>query len=238
MTSRDNQPEEPAKPAAPRPSAPRATRGAAVRPARPSAPGALAPRKRGVRQPVYTGAQRLIETAGPEPSTPVEQVRLVVGTIVGAFGVGGEAKLKLATDDPEHLATIKQIWLGDEPRPRKLLGVRMHKGMALLRIQGVSRPDQVDLLRGLPVRIAGSDARPLAPGEFFLYQLIGLDAFDESGALVGKVTDIMETGANDVLVITPAAGGADLLLPNHPDFVPIIDPALGRITVRPINYDE
>jgi 16S rRNA processing protein RimM len=180
----------------------------------------------------------LIETAGPDPATPVEQVRLVVGVIVGPFGIHGEAKLKLSTDDPEHLATISRVWVGDEPRPRKLIGVRMHKGMALLRLQGVSTPEQVDLLRGAQVRIAGADARPLEEGEYFIYQLIGLQAVDESGAAVGTVTDIMETGANDVLVITPAGGGADMLLPNHPEFVPAIDPTGGRIVVRPIRYDE
>ena len=162
----------------------------------------------------------------------------MVGTIVGAFGVHGEAKLKLATDDPEHFATISKVWVGDEARSRKLLGVRMHKGMALLRLQGVSTPDQVDLLRGAQVRIAGADAKPLAPGEYFLYQLIGLRAIDESGADVGTVTDIMETGANDVIVIAPIGGGGDILVPNHPQFVPEIDPAGGRIVVRPIRFDD
>jgi 16S rRNA processing protein RimM len=216
------------------PRGPRAPRGTTVRPARPSA--APAP-QRGARRPVQQGSQRLIETAGPDPATPVEQVRLSVGVIVGPFGVHGEAKLKLATDDPDHLATIQKVWLGDEPRPRKLLGVRMHKGMALLRLQGISTPEQADALRGVQVRIAGADARPLEPGEFFLYQLIGLRAVDESGALVGTVTDIMETGVHDVFVITPD-DGAEILLPNHPDFVPEIDPKQGQITVRPIRYDE
>ncbi|MFM9105206.1 MAG: ribosome maturation factor RimM [Chloroflexota bacterium] len=184
------------------------------------------------------GSPRLIDTAGPDPATPPGQVRLVVGVIVGPFGVRGEAKLKLSTDDPEHLATVPRVWVGDEPRPRKLLGVRLHKGQALLRLQGISTPEQVDQLRGAPVRIAGSDARPLEPGEFYLYQLIGLRAVDEAGAEVGIVADIMETGANDVLVIAPAGGGPDLLLPNHPQFVPEIDPPGGRIVVRPIRFDD
>jgi 16S rRNA processing protein RimM len=164
-------------------------------------------------------------------------VRLVVGTIVGPFGLEGEAKMLLATDDPEHFATLKQVFLGDEPRPRRLLGVRLHKGQALLRLAGVSRPEQVDALRGTVVRIASRDARPLVPGEYFLYQLVGLKAEDETGAPIGVVVDVLETGANDVFVIAPDGGGPDLMVPNHPDFVPAISPETGRIVVRPIRFD-
>ena len=175
--------------------------------------------------------RRLIETAGPTPGTPTADVRLMVGTIVGAFGVQGEAKLKPATDHPEHLAKVKQAWFGADPRPKRLLGARMHKGMVILRIFGVTTPEAVDVLRGTEVRIAGADAAPLAPGEYFYYQLIGLRAEDDTGAVIGTVSDIMETGAHDVLVITPEGGGADILVPNHPSYVREIDPAAGRMVV-------
>ena len=150
----------------------------------------------------------------------------------------GELKLRLATDHPEHLRAVKRVYLGDEPKPRRLLGVRFHAGRALLRVQGVTTPEAVDALRGLPVRIAGTDARPLAPDEFFLYQVIGLDAVDEAGVLLGQVTDVLETGAHDVFVVTPSGGGPDLLLPNHPDVVLDVRPADGRMIVRPLVYLE
>ena len=181
--------------------------------------------------------RRLIETAGPTPATPLEQVRLVVGTIVGVHGVAGEAKLLLATDDPEHLRTIKRVWVGQEERPRRLLGVRFHAGNALIRLSGVTTPEQVDPLRGLQVRIAGADARPNEEGEYFLFQLIGLRAYDEAGAQLGTLTDILETGAHDVFVVTPETG-PELLLPNHPQYVLEIRPDEGRLTVRPPVYDE
>jgi 16S rRNA processing protein RimM len=181
----------------------------------------------------------LAETAGPDPGTPLERVRLTIGTIVGPHGVRGELKLRLATDAPEHLRQVKRVFLGDEARPRRLLGVRLHggPGQALLRVQGIGAPEAVDALRGVPVRIAGSDARPLEPGEFFLYQLIGLEAVDEAGTSLGRVTDVMETGAHDVFVVSPLDGGPDLLLPNHPEVVLDVRPAEGRMVVRPLVYE-
>jgi 16S rRNA processing protein RimM len=81
----------------------------------------------------------------------------------------------------------------------------------------------------------GSDARPLAANEYFLYQVIGLEVLAEDGARLGRVTDLIETGANDVLVVT-SDDGADVLLPSHPDVVLEMDPGAGRIVVRPPRY--
>jgi 16S rRNA processing protein RimM len=178
---------------------------------------------------------RLADTAGPEPGAPPAHVRLTVGTILGPHGVNGEFKLRLQTDDPEHLLTLKRVYLGEEKAPRTVLGARMHAGNALMRLQGISSPETVDRFRGTPLRIRGADARPLAPDEYYLYQVIGLDAFDEAGNRLGRVTDLLETGANDVLVITPDEG-ADILLPSHPEVVVSMEPSAGKIIVRPLTY--
>jgi 16S rRNA processing protein RimM len=150
--------------------------------------------------------------------------------------VRGEFKVRLQTDDPAHLLTIKRLYLGDETTPRTVLGARLHAGNALIRLQGVSTPETVERFRGTPLRIRGADARPLAANEYFLFQMIGLQVFDESGNRLGQVTDLIETGANDVLVIAPDAGGTDILLPSHPDVIVAMDPAAGRIVVRPLTY--
>jgi 16S rRNA processing protein RimM len=150
--------------------------------------------------------------------------------------VRGEFKVRLQTDDPEHLLTVKRLYLGDETKPRTVLGARLHAGNALIRLQGISNPESVERVRGTPLRIRGADTRPLAANEYFLYQVIGLAAFDEAGNKLGQVSDLIETGANDVLVITPENGGADILLPSHPDVVMTMDPAAGRIVVRPLVY--
>lgn len=181
-------------------------------------------------------SRKLIETRGPAPDAPVEAVRLAVGTITGTHGVHGELKVRLSTDEPEHFTTLKRVYIGDEEQPRRLLSVRLHNDGALIRVAGITTPEAGQKVRGQRVRIAGSDARPLGPGEYFLYQLIGLTAYDPDGARVGVVSDLMETGAHDVLVITPERG-PDILVPNHPQYVTGIDPAEGRLTVRLPIYD-
>jgi 16S rRNA processing protein RimM len=182
------------------------------------------------------GPRKLIQTKGPEPASSLEDVRLAVGTIGGTHGIHGELKLKLLTDQPDHLKTISQVYLGNSDEPVKLLNVRFQGDAALITLEGVNSPEEGKKLGGLTVRIAGSDARPLEPGEYFLFQLIGLHAVTEEGENVGEVSDLMETGANDVLVIQPATGGEDILIPNHPEYVTSIEPEAGRIVVRIPRY--
>jgi len=178
----------------------------------------------------------LAMTPGPDPDAPVHKVRLAVGTIVGAHGVEGELKMRLSTDDPENLKNIKHVYVGDAPKPLALKGVRFHAGMALIKLHGVWNREAADDLRGTVIRIAGKDARPLEPGEFYLYQMVGLEVFNEIGEKIGDVVDIMETGANDVFVIKPADGGKEYLLPNIPDIVPVINPAERRMIARPMMF--
>lgn len=193
-------------------------------------------RKRGGNRRRGRG-KSLIETAGPDPSTPIEDVRLTVGRLGAPHGVQGEIKLRLLTDEPEHLETIETVYLGDRDEPIGLEGIRFINDGAIVKLGDTDTPEDASKLSGLAVKIAGSDARPLEEGEYFLFQLIGLEAVNEAGDRIGTVTDLIETGAHDVLVIGKRPeGGADLLVPNHPEFVPEIDPAGGRVVVRPPEY--
>ena len=180
----------------------------------------------------------LIETKGPEPTTPVEQVRLTVGRIGGAHGIRGEMRMHILTDSPEHLKTLKTVYLGERDTPITLESVRLTDKGALIKLLGTDTPEGAAKLSGLNVKIAGSDARPLEPGEYFLFQLIGLKVSNENGEPLGTVTDLIETGAHDVLVIGERPDSPDdLMVPNHPEFVLEMDPGAGTMVVRPPRYE-
>ena len=182
-------------------------------------------------------AQRpLAHTPGPDAATPLAEVRLTAGVIVGAHGVEGELKLRLTTDDPDHLRRVRRVFLGDAEMATRVKGIRFHKGMALLRLTGVTTPEQATELTGTPIRISGKDARPLEPNEYYLYQVTGLSVRDETGIELGTVTDILQTGANDVFVVTPSTSGAPMLLPSIPEVILDLQPQAGFMVVRPLVY--
>jgi 16S rRNA processing protein RimM len=223
----DNQARASEKSSVPRPSGSRAS----------GAPKTSAPRRKRPPRPAPRPEQGkpLAETAGPEPATHPNETRLAIGVVVGTHGLRGELKIKLSTDDPERLADVKWVYISDQGTRRRLQSVRFHGGQALLKVQFIGTPEQANALRGEWIRISGKDARPLEENEFFYYQLVGLTAFDEDGNEVGTLNDIIETGTNDVFVIKTTTG-EEMLVPNHPDFVPSIEPDQGRLIVRPPIY--
>jgi 16S rRNA processing protein RimM len=188
------------------------------------------------RRPLSKPTGPLIESSGPEPDTPLERVFLTLGTVIGAHGLAGELKVRPVTDLPEQFEHLSAVYVGDEPRPRKVQHVRFHAGNVLLKLRGISNPEDGASFRGQVIRISGKDALPLEEGEFLLYQLIGLDVFDESGTKIGTTVDLIETGARDVFVIRPEGGGAEILLPNIEDAVLEIVPSERRMVVRLLEY--
>lgn len=192
------------------------------------------------RRPTGVTSRALIDTSGPSPSASLSDIRLTIGTIGGTHGIDGELKLRLLTDQPDHLPTISQVFLGNSDEPVRLERVRFHGDLALIKLEGVDTPERGKALGGLQVRIAGADARPLEADEYFLFQLIGLQAVEGDGSVVGVVTDLIETGAHDVLVITPPGGdrASQILVPNHPEFVTRIAPEEGMIDVILPQYQE
>jgi 16S rRNA processing protein RimM len=195
---------------------------------RTSAPRASAPRQR-------RGSKALIQTPGPAPDDTLASIKLTIGVIAGTHGVNGELKLKLLTDHPEHLPTIRSVYLGESDEPTAVKGFRFQGDQGLIHLDGIDNPEDGKRLGGLKVRIVGSDAAPLEEGEYFLFQLIGLTAETESGERLGVVSDLLETGAHDVLVIQPDSG-EEILVPNHPEYVREVVPDEGRIVVVPPVY--
>ncbi len=180
--------------------------------------------------------RRLIDTPGPDAAEPPEHLILTIGVVAGTHGLGGEIKVRLISDDLEYIMALERVVIGEGSRSWTVQGSRMHAGHLLLSLERVTTPEEAAKFRGQSVRAPASALRPLAPGEFFIYQLLGLHVVTEDGETLGTVTDLMETGANDVLVITPPSSGDDLLLPMTPSVVIEIDPAAGKIVARPLEY--
>jgi 16S rRNA processing protein RimM len=111
--------------------------------------------------------------------------------------------------------------------------------MALIMFEDIDDIDAAEALRGSVLRISGADVRPLEENEYYLYQVAGIEVRTETGEVIGAVTDVIETGANNVFVVTAKDGGKELLFPSIPDVVLDLKPAEGYMVVRPqVWWDE
>ena len=93
------------------------------------------------------------------------------------------------------------------------------------------RGEQLSLIHIL-LQVLEADAVPLEEGEYYLYQLVGLDVFTEAGTHLGRLSEVLETGANNVFVVNGDNG--QHLLPDIPDVIKAIDIEHGKMTIHPM----
>jgi 16S rRNA processing protein RimM len=155
---------------------------------------------------------------------------LVVGKIIAPWGVRGEVKMAIETDFPEHLERLKRVYLGEKVTSFVLERSRLHKRHALLKLEGCDDRDAAEKLRGQLVQIPIEEAMPLGEDEYYVYQIVGLDVWTAEGEHLGRVSEVLFTGANDVYVVQGEKG--EILVPAVEDVVLEIDLAGGRLTVE------
>lgn len=158
---------------------------------------------------------------------------LQVGVITSPHGVHGEAKVYPTTDDPKRFKKLKRVYL-DRGRKTEILhitGVKFFKQMVILKFAEFDTPEQIELLRKKSILIDREDAVPLETDEYFIADLIGMEVFTEDGKKFGKITDVMETGANDVYVIDSISCG-QVLLPAIKECIRSLDVEEGRMEIH------
>jgi len=126
-----------------------------------------------------------------------------IGIITKPQGINGELRVLPTTDDPERFRLLDQILIrlrGNETT-YKIISTRFHKGLVLLKLEGITDRNAAEKLARGVIVIPRSEALPLDEDEFFIRDLIGLTVKTEDGTNLGAVKDVFPTGANDVYVI-------------------------------------
>lgn len=132
--------------------------------------------------------------------------------------------MSVYTDFPERIRPGVVLFVGEAHRPMKVASVRPHNKFLLIRFEGVETPEEASLLRNTWVFVRADDRPPLPENEYYFHQLLGLRVVTVSGRELGQVHEIIETGANDVLVVRDADGKEELL--------PFIASVIGRVDLE------
>ncbi len=127
-----------------------------------------------------------------------------VGKIAGTFGVKGWMKVISFTDPRKNLLSYKPLYLSSKGswREIKVLNGRVQGKGIVISLENINDPDQVLPLVGSELAITKQQLKPLADDEFYWSQLTGLEVVNLKGEPLGRVDKMLETGANDVLVVT------------------------------------
>lgn len=135
--------------------------------------------------------------------------RIALAAVAGAHGVKGELKLKLFSDSINNLASHDLLYVGGVAR--RLLFVRDGGKTAVARFEGISDRSSAEALRGSLIEVDRLALPPLADGEYYHADLIGLVAVDREGNSIGKVAAVENYGAGDLLDIELQGGKRSLI---------------------------
>jgi 16S rRNA processing protein RimM len=156
-----------------------------------------------------------------------------MGRVTVPYGVRGWIKIHTLTDDPESLCDYPVWRLGRNGNWREVRVVagRMQGNVLVAQLEGVDDRDAAAALRGSDVAVPRAELPAADEGEFYWADLIGLQVVNVEQHAFGRVARILQTGANDVLVVAAEAGGAETLIPFIADVIRQVDLKSGRIVV-------
>jgi 16S rRNA processing protein RimM len=160
---------------------------------------------------------------------------VAVGELAGAHGVRGEARLRPFNPDSLVIGEVSEIMLVPAQGPwqrQRIDQARPHGPGWLVSLSGVTTPEAARALNGWRVAVRERDLPALGGGQYYCYELIGLEVVDSSGERIGTVSDVLAGGGNDLLVVN--AGEKERLVPMVDRMVTAVDLARRRIVVHPV----
>lgn len=139
---------------------------------------------------------------------------LRVGAVIKPHGIRGEIKVWPTTDDPQRYDELSELVLVQRGAEKTVYieEVKYFKNIVILKLQDINDMDAAEQLRGADLYVKREDAAPLAEGEYYIGDIIGMDVITDDGVLLGRIRDVIDTAANDVYAVK-REGAKDLLIP-------------------------
>ena len=159
---------------------------------------------------------------------------VAIGKIERTFGVRGEVFVRSLSDVPGRFEGLGEVTVARDGGPEERMRVRRCrrvKGGYILQFEGIPSPEEAARFRGALIQIAPDLPQPpIVPGQYYEFQLIGMVVRDETGDLLGRLDDILETPGHHVFVVR--GEGGEHLIPATREVVRRIDLAARAMTVR------
>lgn len=153
-----------------------------------------------------------------------------IGQIVAPHGVRGDVRIYPDTDFPKRFLKMKYGYI--DGKKYEVESARLHKRVVLMKFVGVDDRNAAELLVKKDLQVPREDLVHLQKGQHYIYDILGSAVYDLQDHELGKLTDVLRTGSNDVYVVT-ADDGKETLLAVIPDVIKSIDESAKKIIVDP-----
>ena len=161
---------------------------------------------------------------------------LIIGKVLKPHGIGGKVKVLNYTDSPDIFYEADKLYLKEKNGTVTILhinGVSSHKGNVLLGADEIGSVERAEEIRNCYILAEKTSLKKLPDGEYYQYELIGLDVFLVSGENLGKIEEILPTGSNDVLIVRK--GPKEHLVPALKDVIKEMDFEKRKMFIEPID---
>jgi len=160
----------------------------------------------------------------------------VFGEVLKAQGIKGEVKIRIISSFPEHLKELNSLLFNNDSglTELKIEHVRITGQFAVIKFDKVTDRNSAEALQGGLLYITRDELTRLPADEFYQHDLIGLSAFDQSGRYLGKVVDIEELPAHDLLIINQE-NGTQFQVPFVRNFIGMVDLESEKLVINSID---
>lgn len=158
---------------------------------------------------------------------------LQVGVISSTHGLNGEVKVFPTTDDVNRFKQLKEVILdtGKEEMILEIERVKFFKQFAILKFKGLDHINDIEKYKGKSLLVTRENAVKLKENEYFIADMLGMGVFTVDGKQLGILSDVLETGANDVYVVE-TEDKKELLLPAIKECILMVDIQNRRMDVH------
>lgn len=156
-----------------------------------------------------------------------------IGKILKPHGIRGDVRVLPMTDDPRRFELLNPVKIFDKSLSQLLTieKVWYHKQFVMLKFIGINDMTAAETLRGAEIKIDDSEALPLGKDEYYIRDLLGLCVVTDSDETLGELSDVLQTGANDVYVVKNKDGD-EILIPAIAQCVLGVDMKTRAMTVH------
>ena len=153
---------------------------------------------------------------------------ITIGKILAPWGLKGKLTVEVATDFPQRFAPSSKVYINRQPMT--IDSTDWHKGKAIVKLNAIDSIEDAEKRQGQLVEIHHSQLYPLPEGQYYHFQLIGLEVWTTQGELLGNITEILTTPSNDSYVVSGAKG--EILIPAIEDVIKSIDLDKGCLVIE------
>jgi len=168
------------------------------------------------------------------PSELQPESLVAIGKVLKPHGVRGEIRVQILTDFPERFHETPEVHLVSPEGsvlPKKVEAVRFHSAWVLVKLAGIQDPESAAKFRGWLVSVPETELVELESDEYWHFQLEGLEVRDESGTVLGRLEEVLQTPGHDLYSVRGPSG--EVLIPAVAEFVVSVDLEAGQMVVRP-----